>query len=67
MDNPDKEHWRAVKSMLRYLRRTSSYGLLFVGKRLDDCQILGYIDLTILEILSRGLLLVTCLLLTIAL
>lgn len=31
MANPGKEHLRAVKWMLRYLRGTTSYGLLYGG------------------------------------
>ena len=31
MSNPGKEHWQAVKWILRYLRGTSSVGLLYGG------------------------------------
>jgi hypothetical protein len=31
MNNPSKEHWEAVKSILRYLRGTSTHALCFGG------------------------------------
>ena len=31
MDNPRKEHWQAVKWILRYLRGTSTHALCFQG------------------------------------
>jgi hypothetical protein len=33
MKNPGKEHWKAVKWILRYLRGTSSHALCFGGSR----------------------------------
>ncbi|XP_052295398.1 secreted RxLR effector protein 161-like [Citrus sinensis] len=44
MANPGKEHWRAVKWILRYLNGTATYGLMYVGQRQDDSQIVGYVD-----------------------
>ena len=44
MANPRKEHWRAVKWILRYLNRTTTYGLMYGGSRQDDSQIVGYVD-----------------------
>ena len=32
-DNPTKEHWTAVKRILRYLRKTVDYGIQFGGKK----------------------------------
>lgn len=43
MANPGKEHWRAVKWILRYMKRTSSYGLLYGGKRQDENLAVGYV------------------------
>ena len=31
MANPGKEHWRAVKWILRYLNGTATYGLMYGG------------------------------------
>ncbi|KAH9646639.1 hypothetical protein KPL70_024932 [Citrus sinensis] len=44
MANPGKEHWRAVKWILRYLNGTATYGLMYGGPRQDDSQIVGYVD-----------------------
>ena len=32
MSKPGKEHWKAVKWVLRYLRGTSDYGLCYQGR-----------------------------------
>ena len=41
MDNPGKEHWQAVKWILRYLRGTSTHALCFQG---NQNILQGYID-----------------------
>ena len=41
MENPGKEHWQAVKWILRYLRGTSSHTLCFKG---TDASLQGYVD-----------------------
>ena len=41
MNNPDKEHWKAVQWILRYLRGTTSHGLSFGG---SDTILQGYVD-----------------------
>ena len=41
MSNPGKEHWRAVKWILRYLKRSSDMTLCYDG---TDVQLLGYVD-----------------------
>ena len=43
MSNPGKEHWQAVKWILRYLRGTSSVGLLYGGVD-GDITLRGYCD-----------------------
>ena len=44
MSNPGKEHWRAVKWILRYLRGTTSYGLLYGGERANYNLVEGSVD-----------------------
>jgi hypothetical protein len=41
MNNPGKEHWEAVKWILRYLRGTSTHALCFGG---SDIVLQGYVD-----------------------
>ncbi|KAK3019998.1 hypothetical protein RJ639_003346 [Escallonia herrerae] len=41
MTNPGKEHWQAVKWILRYLRGTSRFCLCFEGNNID---VRGYVD-----------------------
>jgi transposase InsO family protein len=43
MAKPKPEHWKALKSVLRYLSGTTSLGLTF-GSSKTDLQILGYSD-----------------------
>ena len=37
--NPDKEHWIAIKHILKYLRRTRNYMLIYLG---CDLKPIGY-------------------------
>jgi hypothetical protein len=41
MENPGKEHWAAMKWVLRYLRGTSDYCITYNGGRELVC---GYVD-----------------------
>jgi hypothetical protein len=41
MNNPGKEHWEAVKWILRYLRGTATHALCFGG---SDVVLQGYVD-----------------------
>jgi hypothetical protein len=41
MNNPGKEHWEAVKWILRYLRGTATHALYFGG---SDTFLQGYVD-----------------------
>jgi hypothetical protein len=41
MNNPGKEHWEAVKWILRYLRGTGTHALCFRG---SDIVLQGYVD-----------------------
>jgi hypothetical protein len=40
---PRQEHWRRVQAMLRYLKKTVQYGLLYGGTS-DDMALKGYSD-----------------------
>ena len=40
MNNPGKEHWKAVQWILRYLRGTTSHALCFGG---SDIVLQGYV------------------------
>jgi hypothetical protein len=42
MNNPCKEHWEAVKWILRYLKCTTTHTLFFGG---SDTFLQGYVDL----------------------
>ena len=42
MSNPIQSHWFGVKRILRYLRGTSSYGLIYNG--CDDNELVGFSD-----------------------
>jgi len=46
MQSPMDEHWKAVKSILRYLRGTSQLGLNFTRPRLSiiDLALVGFSD-----------------------
>ena len=41
MNNPGKEHWKAVQWILRYLRGITSHALCFGG---SDTILQGYVD-----------------------
>lgn len=41
LDNPGREHWLAVKRILRYIKGTVDHGLLY---KADDNYVLGYTD-----------------------
>ena len=42
MSNPNQSHWVGVKRILRYLRGTSGYGLIYRGN--DGYELCGYSD-----------------------
>ena len=44
MSKPSKEHWKAVQWILRYLRGTSKYGLMFDQRAVNPEQVVGYSD-----------------------
>ncbi|KAH9705095.1 hypothetical protein KPL70_011743 [Citrus sinensis] len=44
MGNPGKEHWEAVKWLLRYLRGTKGHGVMFGQVNNASSKVLGYVD-----------------------
>nr|KYP75183.1 Retrovirus-related Pol polyprotein from transposon TNT 1-94 [Cajanus cajan] len=42
MEEPRYSHWKAVKRILRYIKGTQSYGLMFTKS--DSFQLVGYSD-----------------------
>ena len=42
LQNPGRQHWDAVKWILRYLRGTTGHGIMF-GKH-EDTSVVGYVD-----------------------
>ena len=40
--NPTKQHWKAVKRIFQYLRRTTNYGLLY--KKSSSNNLTGFLD-----------------------
>lgn len=44
MHNPGKDHWNAVKWILRYLKGTSDLGLIFDTSKASSEIIIGYVD-----------------------
>lgn len=44
MANPGKEHWQAVKWILRYVRGTLTYGLLYDQQEINAEVLEGYVD-----------------------
>ncbi|KAH9754460.1 hypothetical protein KPL71_015451 [Citrus sinensis] len=44
MSNQGTDHWRAVKWVMRYLRGTTEYGLLYGGTGNKENILVGYVD-----------------------
>ena len=42
MQNPKKSHLEAVRRILRYVKSTANYGILY--KKGEDCKLVGYCD-----------------------
>ena len=40
--NPEKDHWKAVKKVLRYLQNTKEYMLMY--KKTENLEVVGYSD-----------------------
>ncbi|KAH9781363.1 Integrase catalytic domain-containing protein [Citrus sinensis] len=44
MGNPGREHWSAVKWLLRYMKGTANHGILYGGSESNSCQVSGFVD-----------------------
>ena len=44
MSNPGHEHWRAVKWIMRYLKGTMEFGLLYGGLKQEGRKLVGYVN-----------------------
>jgi hypothetical protein len=44
MHNPGKEYWNTVKLILRYLKGTSHFGLLFDKNSVKEIGVMGFLD-----------------------
>ncbi|KAH9679839.1 hypothetical protein KPL71_026297 [Citrus sinensis] len=44
MGNPGREHWNAVKWLLRYMNGTANHGILYGGSENNSCQVSGFVD-----------------------
>ncbi|KAH9651033.1 hypothetical protein KPL70_026595 [Citrus sinensis] len=44
MSNPGKLHWDAVKWVMRYLKGTLDYGLMYGKSKHEVCEVRGYVD-----------------------
>ena len=44
MSKPSKDHWKTVKSLLRYLKGTVEVGLVYESKGVEESCIQGYCD-----------------------
>lgn len=44
MHNPGKEHWNAVMWILRYLKGTSHFGLLFDKNSVKEIGVMGFVE-----------------------
>jgi hypothetical protein len=44
MANLGKEHWQAVKWILRYLRGTADVGLVYDNASTDSSSVVGFVD-----------------------
>ncbi|CAM6087063.1 unnamed protein product [Calypogeia fissa] len=54
MANPGKLHWEAMKWVLRYLRGTLDYGILFDGRTNSTLELGGYVDSDYVGNLDNG-------------
>ena len=44
MENPGKEHWKAVVWILRYLNGTINYGLIYGTDGMNEVNVEGFVD-----------------------
>jgi hypothetical protein len=44
MHYPSREHWNAVKWILRYLKGTSHFGLMFDNNSVKEIDVMGFVE-----------------------
>lgn len=42
--NSSYKYWRVVQWIMRYLRGTMDFGLMYGGSKEEECALVGYVD-----------------------
>ena len=54
LSNPGHDHWVAAKKVMRYLQRTKDFMLVY--RRVDNLEVVGYLDSTFGGLMTTNLL-----------